>query len=60
MLGRTSFVIAQRLSTIRSADLILIINKGEIIEQGTHQELLAQQGFYHSLYMSKFKGTNNS
>lgn len=60
MQGRTSFVIAHRLSTIRSADLVLVINNGEIIERGTHQELLAQQGFYHKLYMSQFKGTNTS
>ena len=53
---RTSFVIAHRLSTIRGADNILVINEGEIIERGTHEELLAQQGFYHNLYMSQFKG----
>lgn len=58
MQGRTSFVIAHRLSTIRNADQVLVINDGEIIEQGTHQQLLAQQGFYHNLYMSQFKGTN--
>ncbi len=56
MEGRTSFVIAHRLSTIREADSILVINDGEIIERGNHQELLAQQGFYHNLYMSQFKG----
>ena len=56
MEGRTSFVIAHRLSTIREADNILVINGGEIIERGTHEELLAQQGFYHHLYMSQFKG----
>ena len=56
MQGRTSFVIAHRLSTVREADAILVINDGEIIERGTHQELLAQWGFYHSLYMSQFKG----
>jgi ATP-binding cassette subfamily B multidrug efflux pump len=56
MEGRTSFVIAHRLSTVRDADKILVINDGEIIERGTHQELLAQQGFYHDLYMSQFKG----
>jgi ATP-binding cassette subfamily B multidrug efflux pump len=56
MEGRTSFVIAHRLSTIREADDILVINGGEIIERGTHQELLAQKGFYHNLYMSQFKG----
>jgi len=56
MEGRTSFVIAHRLSTIREADNILVINEGEIIERGTHQELLAQQGFYHHLYISQFRG----
>ncbi len=56
MEGRTSFVIAHRLSTIRDADAILVINDGEIIERGTHDALLAQQGFYHHLYMSQFKG----
>jgi len=56
MEGRTSFVIAHRLSTIRNADQILVINDGCIIERGTHEELLAQRGFYHHLYMSQFKG----
>ena len=56
MEGRTSFVIAHRLSTIRDADAILVINDGEIIERGTHEALLAQQGFYYHLYMSQFKG----
>jgi len=56
MEGRTSFVIAHRLSTIRDADAILVINDGEIIERGTHDALLAQQGFYHHLYLSQFKG----
>jgi ATP-binding cassette subfamily B multidrug efflux pump len=56
MEGRTSFVIAHRLSTIREADLILVINDGEIVERGTHEELLARQGFYHHLYVSQFKG----
>jgi ATP-binding cassette subfamily B multidrug efflux pump len=56
MEGRTSFVIAHRLSTIRDADIILVINEGEIIERGTHEELLAQRGFYHNLYISQFKG----
>jgi ATP-binding cassette subfamily B protein len=56
MAGRTSFVIAHRLSTIRGADNILVINDGRIIERGTHDELLAQRGFYHHLYMSQFKG----
>jgi len=56
MEGRTSFVIAHRLSTIRDADKILVINDGRIIERGTHNELLAQRGFYHNLYVSQFKG----
>ena len=56
MEGRTSFVIAHRLSTIRNADNILVINNGEIIETGTHEELIAQEGFYYNLYMSQFKG----
>jgi len=54
--GRTSFVIAHRLSTIRDADCVMVINEGEIIERGTHEELLAKHGFYHHLYMSQFKG----
>ncbi len=53
---RTSFVIAHRLSTIREADYVLVINEGEIIEQGNHKELLAMKGFYYNLYMSQFKG----
>jgi ATP-binding cassette subfamily B protein len=56
MQGRTSFVIAHRLSTIRDADHVLVINNGEIVEQGTHQELLDRRGFYHHLYLSQFKG----
>jgi len=56
MEGRTSFVIAHRLSTIRNADRILVIKDGEIIERGAHEELLAQRGFYHHLYMIQFKG----
>lgn len=56
MKGRTSFVIAHRLSTIRDAGLILVMNKGRIIEMGSHQELLAQNGFYADLYDSQFSG----
>jgi len=56
MEGRTSFVIAHRLSTIREADYVLVINEGEIVEQGNHKELLAMKGFYNNLYMSQFKG----
>lgn len=54
MKGRTSFVIAHRLSTIKDADLILVMNHGSVIEQGTHEELLAQGGFYADLYNSQF------
>ena len=54
MKGRTSFVIAHRLSTIRNADLILVLNHGDIVEQGTHEELLAKEGFYADLYNSQF------
>ncbi|MBA3926075.1 ABC transporter ATP-binding protein [Listeria rustica] len=54
MEGRTSFVIAHRLSTIRDADLILVMNHGNVIEQGTHKELLAENGFYADLYNSQF------
>jgi ATP-binding cassette subfamily B protein len=56
MRGRTSFVIAHRLSTIRDAKLILVMNHGSIVEQGTHEELLAQNGFYADLYNSQFAG----
>ena len=53
--GRTSFIIAHRLSTIKNADLILVMNEGNIIEQGTHEELLKQNGFYSELYNSQFQ-----
>lgn len=56
MSGRTSFVIAHRLSTIRNAGELLVIKEGEIIERGSHQELLQKRGFYYQLYMSQFKG----
>jgi ATP-binding cassette subfamily B multidrug efflux pump len=56
MEGRTSFVIAHRLSTIRNADQILVINQGEIIERGSHGELLEHEGFYARLHNSQFKG----
>ncbi|WP_410429602.1 ABC transporter ATP-binding protein [Metabacillus litoralis] len=58
--GRTSFVIAHRLSTIRDADLILVMNHGDIIEKGTHEELLAQGGFYADLYESQFSETESA
>lgn len=53
--GRTSFVIAHRLSTIRNADLIIVMKEGQIVEQGNHEELLRQNGFYTELYNSQFK-----
>ncbi|MDO5336385.1 MAG: ABC transporter ATP-binding protein [Eubacteriales bacterium] len=55
MKGRTSFIVAHRLSTIQSADVILVMKDGHIIEQGSHEELLAQGGFYKDLYYSQFK-----
>ncbi|MCR5067270.1 MAG: ABC transporter ATP-binding protein/permease [Erysipelotrichaceae bacterium] len=54
MKGRTSFIVAHRLSTIKEADLILVMKDGKIIEQGTHDELLKNHGFYHDLYNSQF------
>ncbi len=56
MKGRTNFVIAHRLSTIRDSEMILVMNKGDIIEMGNHQELLAKGGFYADLYNSQFAG----
>ena len=55
MRGRTSFVIAHRLSTIRDADLVLVMRDGDIVEQGTHEELLSQNGFYAELYNAQFE-----
>ena len=55
MKGRTSFVIAHRLSTIRDADMILVMKDGDIVEQGNHEELLVQNGFYAELYNSQFQ-----
>ena len=52
--GRTSFIVAHRLSTIISSDIILVMNKGHIVEQGTHRQLLEKKGFYYELYMSQF------
>ena len=60
MRGRTSFIIAHRLSTIRNADLILCMKDGDIVEQGTHEELLAKNGFYANLYNSQFEHAEES
>jgi len=60
MEGRTSFIIAHRLSTIRNADLILCMKDGDIVEQGTHEELMEQNGFYAELYRSQFEGAEAS
>ena len=57
MESRTSFVVAHRLSTIQQADVILVMRDGQIVEQGTHEKLLAQNGFYAKLYYSQFEGT---
>ena len=58
MEGRTNFVIAHRLSTIRDASTILVMNEGEVIEQGNHEALMAQNGFYADLYNSQFTGAD--
>ena len=54
MKGRTSFIVAHRLSTIRNADIILVMKDGNIIEQGNHEKLLKEKGFYYTLYNSQF------
>ena len=59
MQGRTTFIVAHRLATIKEADIILVMNNGNIIEQGTHNELLAKKGFYFNLYNSQFVTDNN-
>jgi len=56
MEGRTSFVIAHRLSTVRDADQILVVEAGEIVERGSHDQLLARDGTYARLYRSQFRG----
>lgn len=57
MQNRTSFVVAHRLSTIREADVILVMRDGEIVEQGSHRQLLKQNGFYAKLYYSQFENS---
>lgn len=59
MQGRTSFIVAHRLSTIQEADVILVMKDGKIIEQGKHEELLAKKGFYANLYESQFVNTSS-
>ena len=54
MRGKTSFIVAHRLSTIMEADVILVMRDGKIIDKGTHKELLAKKGFYYELYNSQF------
>jgi len=54
MQGKTCFMVAHRLSTIVGSDVILVMQKGQIVEQGTHEELLKKKGFYHYLYNSQF------
>ncbi len=59
MKGRTSFVVAHRLSTIRNADQVLVVEDGQIVERGKHEELLAKKGAYYTLYMRQFVNQNN-
>ena len=59
MQGRTSFIVAHRLSTIKEADCILVMKDGNIIEQGTHNELLEKHGFYYELYNSQYSQSNS-
>ena len=56
MSGRTSFIVAHRLSTVREADIILVMSNGQIVEKGNHEELMNAKGFYANLYNSQFKG----
>ena len=60
MSGRTSFIVAHRLSTIKEADLILVMNKGNIVETGNHKELLSKKGFYYDLYHSQFENSEDN
>ena len=55
MKGKTSFVIAHRLSTIQNADKILVVDHGDVVEQGNHESLMAERGFYYKLYASQFE-----
>jgi ABC-type multidrug transport system fused ATPase/permease subunit len=57
--GRTSFVIAHRLSTIREADIVVVMSLGKIVEQGTHDELMAQRGYYHTLYSMNWQNNDD-
>ena len=59
MAGRTSFVVAHRLSTIKESDVILVMKDGNIIEQGNHEQLIAKGGFYNTLYNSQFAKNDN-
>ena len=59
MKGKTTFIVAHRLSTIKNCDLILVMNNGSIVEQGSHKELLDKKGFYYKLYNSQFAGEGN-
>ena len=58
MKGKTSFIVAHRLSTIKNADLILVMNKGNVIEKGTHEELMKNKGFYYELFTSQYQHEN--
>ena len=59
MKDKTSFIVAHRLSTIKDADIILVMKDGNVIESGTHQDLLKKKGFYYELYNSQFVNENN-
>ena len=60
MQGRTTFIVAHRLATVKEADVILVMNEGRIIEQGNHKDLLDKRGFYYNLYNSQFIGKNST